>query len=161
MNLTTAQDRLYLSVPDLDEAKWPTIFLLLQNELVDGCDQYNDLGSDNLEQENNIESTNVTKTILDPKSENKSELAKRINLNSIILGDTTEPDQRWLTTARTKRYLLANQRIKDADLQNTLQKTEIFAEQKSDLRLPSANIFWQKLWLKSKTKIRNIYSLKN
>ncbi|HHT24801.1 MAG TPA: hypothetical protein GXZ76_04710 [Clostridiaceae bacterium] len=133
LNLTAAQDRLYLSVPDLDEAKWPAIFVLLQNELVN-----------RFERENNFESTDNIKTTRYPKSENKSELAERINLNSIILGDPTEPDQRWLTVARTKRYLLAKQRVKNTDLQNTLQKTEIIAEQKSDLRLPAASIFWQK-----------------
>ena len=141
LNLTAAQDRIYLSVPDLDEAKWPAVFVLLQNEL-----------ANNFKQENNLELQNDIKTTRYPDSENESELAERINLNSIILGDPTEPDQRWLTTARTKRYLLANQRVKNTDLQNTLPKTEIIAGQKSDLRLPTSSIFWQKALTQIKNK---------
>ena len=70
-------------------------------------------------------------------------------MNSIILGDPSEPDQRWLTAARAKRYLAARQRAKESDLQNTLQKTEFSAEQKSDLRLPTVEAFWQKALAKA------------
>ncbi|MGB4609590.1 MAG: PD-(D/E)XK nuclease family protein [Saccharofermentanales bacterium] len=143
LNLTAAQDRIYLSVPDLDEAQWPAIFVLLQNELMNNYGQKKDTGSPEDISPEDISPEDI-KTIYGPDPDEKSLLAKRINLNAIILGETSDPDQRWLTAARTKRYLMTQQRVNNTDRQDTLQKTEISADPESDLRLPSLKIFWQK-----------------
>lgn len=108
LNLTISQERVYLSVPQIDQTEWSEIFVLLQDQLTQ-----------------------------------KTKFAQNINLSSITLGDPLDPDQRWLTEARTKRYLLANRRESQDFLENELVRTQITPESHPDFRLPREKTYWQ------------------
>ncbi|HZJ69214.1 MAG TPA: hypothetical protein VFD28_04305, partial [Candidatus Eisenbacteria bacterium] len=83
--------------------------------------------------------------LLRKELQEKTDFARQANLNSFILGDKLQPDQRWLTRQRTQRYLKASLQAKKNLKDQKANRTEYLSlldPKKQKDYLPQSKTYW-------------------